>query len=129
MSVRFGRALVPLVAVALLEGCGQSVPVKATYYFPKARTSIVVTETLSCTPKGLLMTNLVVDPTTEYMRDDSAYATIDEKDFGGTFSDADVAITYTGDGRLTGINTSTVGEGPDIVKGVVSVATAIAGLP
>ncbi|WP_250624354.1 hypothetical protein [Pinirhizobacter soli] len=72
------------------------------------------------------MTSLVVDPTTDYVRDDNAYATIDENEFGGTFSDPDVAITYTGDGRLQGINASTVGEGPSIVKGVVSVFAAVA---
>jgi hypothetical protein len=116
-----------LVGVSMFcVGCGSMPAGRISYYFPKATTQLVITQTLACGTKGTALHQVVtVTPTTTYSSDlDVPKAVLEPSKFGGTFADADVAITFTDDGRLSGINSTVTGQGSAVVKDFVSIAKA-----
>ena len=101
------------------------------YYFPRAETKIVVTQTVTCTPDNKrVVTALGTVATPIYFSDrrdsetETPKGTIQYNRFGGTLKDADIGPTFSTDGRLTGFNATTTGEGAAVVKSAVALATA-----
>lgn len=117
------------VAVTMLTGCANGIP-KGTlsYYLPKAETTLTVTQTLTCNAAGdALLQVVTVNPSTAYSSDTSRAKTITPRSISSSVSDADVSFNFTDDGRLSGVNTSTTGQGGAIVKNALAVAK-VAGL-
>lgn len=111
---------------SLLSGCASTPKGSTSYYFPKAETQLIITQTLSCNARGDKLRELVtVTPTTAYTSDLSVPpAVFEPRSIDGTIADASVALTFTDDGRLAGINTTTTGQGATIVKDIIGVAKA-----
>src|ERR1700722_14946030 len=122
MMSRFGLALALTVS-----GCATTPKGTTSYYFPKAETQISITQTLSCNAKGDTLHQVVtVSPSTTYSSDLTvAPAVFTPGSLDGTFSDTDIGFTFTDDGRLSGLNVTSAGQGGTIVKDIVSVAAAV----
>jgi hypothetical protein len=144
------KAIIPAAGFALgLAGCATTPPdVTARYYFPKAETQLLVTETVGCSPKPAAGTQahriiravMTVAPTTTNSADMAwlvASPTVPNtqvvrqghlryRDFSSALSDEDITVTLTADGRLSGINATSTGEGDTIIKNLVTVAGAAA---
>lgn len=124
-----GLSVLGAVAMTMLAGCASSIP-KGTlsYYLPKAETTLTVTQTLTCNAaEGALLQVVTVTPTTVYSSDTNRVKTITPRSISSSVSDADISFSFTDDGRLSGINTSTTGQGGAIVKNALAVAK-VAGL-
>lgn len=118
-----------------VTACATLPNVTAAYFFPKASTQISVVQTLACNgiPKGdppptVIISAAAVSANTVYSSDFEygRRGRLRYADLNGPFSDADVALTFTDDGRLSGINSSSTGQGSAIIKSAISVASALA---
>lgn len=117
-------AVVFAIAAVGLSGC--STPAgNLTYYLPKAETVTKVTQTLACNAKGDTLVQVVtVSSATTYSSDFTAKVSITPRLVDGLLSNADIAFNFTNDGRLSGVNVKTIGQGGEVVKGILAVAKA-----
>jgi len=129
MSVRHGSYSALFAgAILLLPGCATMPPEVVTYYLPKAKTKITVTQSLACdVASKRLVSDSVVSAETAYSADEGRPMTVAFNNFGGTFADADVAFGFTEDGRMSSINAAITGQGTEVVKQAVALATAVGG--
>jgi hypothetical protein len=137
-----------------LTACATVPDVTVKYYFPRAETQFVLTQTIGCTPKPkpaakgkvpdvhrAIRSVISVAATTTNSADldwvdvDSKTGTtsvhqghIFFKNLNGVFFDADGVVTLTPDGRLSGINATSAGKGGTLIKDLVTVAGALAPL-
>lgn len=121
-----GGAVLCLMATLGLTGCANGIP-KGTlsYYLPKAQTTLTVTQTLTCNTAGDGLVQVVsVNSSTTYSSDMDHPQTITPRDISSWVTDADISFSFTNDGRLSGVNTATTGQGGVIVKDVLAVAKA-----
>lgn len=125
-----------LLAVAMtLAACASTPNVVQYYYFPKAATQLTVTQTFACpisTTANKSPSNLsvvaTVSQSTAYTADHGQSTGV--VDFGatsGALSDTDMTVNLSDDGRLTGINSSSSGEGDKIAQEIITLA-AVAGV-
>lgn len=122
-------AILCALAAPPLTGCANGIP-KGTlsYFLPKAQTTLTVTQTLTCNAAGDALFQVVtVNPSTVYSSDTSQPQKIIPSSISSAVSDADISFTFTDDGRLSGVNTATTGQGGAIVKSALAVAK-VAGL-
>jgi hypothetical protein len=111
-----------------LAGCaGLPRDQSIVYALPKATTTVSVTETLGCPTEtsddSSVRKAVSVAPNTIYSADNShGLVRIPLDTFDQHRSDPDLSFTYYEDGRLKGINSSMAGQGPAIVKSVITLA-------
>jgi hypothetical protein len=124
-----GLSVLGAVAMTMLAGCANGIPKGAlSYYLPKAETTLTVTQTLTCNAAGdALLQVVTVTPSTVYSSDTERAKTITPRSISSSVSDADVSFSFTDDGRLSGVNTTTTGQGSAILKNTLAVAK-VAGL-
>lgn len=135
MPVRNYFIIAPICALAC--ACASIPDVTVSYYFPKAETQLVVTQSIGCSEKianqhRSIRSVISVSPTTVNSADVNWLDGTNQphkghlryKDLSGTFSDGDATVTLTADGRLSGINATSAGAGDTIVKNLVTVAGA-----
>jgi hypothetical protein len=117
-----------LMASIFLSGCASTPQGTISYYFPKAQTQLTITQTLSCNTKGDQVSELLsVTPLTAYVSDLKVPPwAIEPKSFDGALSDTDIALSFTDDGRLSGINLTSAGQGSTVIQDIVAVAKAVA---
>jgi hypothetical protein len=120
------RTFTVILAISL-AACASTPKGSTSYYFPKAETTLVITQTLSCDAKDAELHETVsVTPTTSYMSDlNVSPARFTPSNFDGTWADSDTALSFTDDGRLSGVNVTSVGQGATVIKDIVSVAGAV----
>jgi hypothetical protein len=132
-SRRLGRAMFfrrisgAIASAGLVAGCAFTPSVTASYYFPKAQTQVSITQSLTCNSSGKVISVASVTTSTAYSADydGGAQGTLRYTDLDGALSDADTSLSFTDDGRLSGVNASSTGQGDTIIKSVLSVASAI----
>lgn len=139
MNIKWAKTI---ICTAMLAGCASTPDVTVVYYFPKATTQIAVVQTLGCSPKHDTGNRIVrsvssVTVTTAYSADTDTedgklkQGAINYRHFDRHGTDTDTAVSFTADGRLSGINVASTGEGELILKSVVGFAgvfsTAAAG--
>lgn len=112
-------------SISLLS-CASTPKGSLHYYFPKAQTQLSLTQTLSCTPDHKHLRQVItVAPTTVYSSDTHAkVGELSPSALDSTFADADVSFSFTDDGRLSGVNFTSTGQGTNILKDVVTIAAA-----
>jgi hypothetical protein len=133
------RKLVSATLICLLvAGCASIPDVTISYYFPRAETQITVTQTIGCSQKvadthRVIRSVISVAPATansadvEWMENGAPRkGHFHYKDMSGTFTDGDATVTLTPDGRLSGVNATSSGQGDAIVKNLITVAGAVA---
>lgn len=137
MSLRY------LLAVALVCGlvsaCASVPDVTISYYFPRAQTEIAVTQTIGCNDKvpnkHRSIRSVISVASTTSVSSDVDWLNKDGKPrqghfhykaLSGAFNDSDATVTLTADGRLSGINATTAGQGGTALKNLVTAAGVIA---
>lgn len=134
------RAALILPGLAVLTACASMPHVIESYYFPKAKTDLLITQTIGCNHsngKYLIYSMADVTTATTYSADMRRYptkkdrnketadtGTIDYSKFSGPFNNADISLTFTRDGRLSGVNTTAAGQGSAVIKNIASLVSA-----
>ena len=120
-------------ATILVSGCATTPPMTVHYYLPRADLSLTVKKTLSCDSNATMFTVLSATHDVAYSAsspstDSDAVQQVQLGRLDGTFSDADLGFTFRSDGRLSGLNVATTGEGGEIIKSALAIAQPITGL-
>lgn len=118
-------ALAACVASLALSGCGHIPDAKLTYYHAQSNVSVKVVRTVMCDAKDFpVVANAVTPAVTHAARHDEPH-TVDLSKLRGAFSNSDFKVELTEDGRLTGVNATTVGQGENILKTVATLSSTI----
>lgn len=121
-------ALAGAIAV-FASGCATVPDVTLSYYRTKWNAQVTVTQTVGCkteTKQLYALSALTVLPT--YSSDTNNSSKLRIKSLDGGFSDSDLTMTFTDDGRLKSINQSTTGQGEAIIKSAVALTAALEGM-
>lgn len=120
------------LAVISLSACASTPKVQAQYYLPKASSQIQITQTLACDAAKTIVSAHSASVTTTYAADRSKEPVVFQfSDVSGSWANGDSTFTYTDDGRLKGVNSSTTGKGEDIINAAIklgSIAFSLAGV-
>ena len=116
-----------VLTIVMLTGCGSIPPAKVSYYHPTAQINVKATQTVLCKDDG--NQNYQVFSTTQVVFTPNYIAgnkgdTIDFSEFDGFFSDAEIEVDLSQDGRLLGINGSSTGQGKALFSTAVDIALA-----
>ncbi len=109
----------------ILGGCANTPDVTLGYYLPKSSISFRVIRTIACDADDNPIVATGVTPTVKHSADMSSRRTLALSGVRGTFSDSDVKLEYHEDGRLSGVNASSTGQGESILKTAITLATAV----
>lgn len=129
MRIICHAAVVSLTGV--LGACASNPDVVYSYFFSQSKTAISITQTVDCNEKK---TALVVESAPSVKTVYSANRGAEQrkslriKDLDGAFVDSDVSVSLYDDGRLKGLNATSVGQGEAVLKSAIAVATAVAPL-
>ena len=101
------------------------------YFLPRVDLDVTVKKTVTCDPNNQIFTVLSATHDPAYSAsspatDKDAVQQIDIGRLDGFFSDADLGLSFTEDGRLAGLNVATTGEAGEIVKSAIALAAPIA---
>ena len=114
-----------MVSLVPLCGCATLPDATIQYYPVKATLKLVTIETVACdTDKKLVWAASTTATLTGTANHDAAVIPIKIKAPSSSVSDLDSSFTFTDDGRLKGLNVTTTGAGEEIVKSVISIASA-----
>jgi hypothetical protein len=120
-------------SAVLMTACASIPDVTASYYFPKAETQITIAQSLACNSDSTkVISAAAVTAKTAYSSDydidGNGYVRKGQlrlADLNRAFSDTDISLNFTDDGRLAGINCSNTGQGSTLIKNTVSLASLI----
>ncbi|MDR3440000.1 hypothetical protein [Telmatospirillum sp.] len=117
---------VTMCSLVSLGGCATLPDATVQYYPVKATLKLVTIETIACDSdkKKLVYAASTTATLTGVANHDAAAIPIAIKGPDNFGSDLDSTFTFTDDGRLKGVNVSTTGEGEEIAKSAISIATA-----
>lgn len=111
-----------------LGGCAHTPDVTLSYYLPKTSVSFKVIRTVACDAGDNPIVATAVTPTVKHTADTSAPQSLALLGLRGAFSDTDVKLEFYEDGRLSGVNASSTGQGEAILKTAITLASAVFGL-
>lgn len=117
-----------VLAATFLAGCASLPNGDVHYYLPKSDISFKVVRIVTCDDQDHLLFSDVVTTTVTNSADPKAKQTINLSKLKGTFTDTDLKVDLYDDGRLKGINSSSTGEGQDILKTAVGIAAVLSAL-
>ena len=116
--------------LVVMSGCATVPDVTLSYYPVKWSAQVTVTQTIGCkteTDQLYVLNALTVSPT--YTSDNAKSPfQLRIKGLEGGFTDSELTMSLTDDGRLKVINQSTTGQGEAIIKSAVGLITAIGGI-
>lgn len=118
-------------AAALLGACGSVPDVTYTYYLAKSNTVASVTRTVTCTDKDKGTYAVSYDEpkvATTYLADYSRPKSVTLSGLNGDFADNTFNLSLAADGRLTGIDSTSTGQGSKVVQSLISLGTTVAAL-
>jgi hypothetical protein len=118
-----------LLVAGLLAACASIPDVGVPYYLPRATLMLTLQQTLQCngnTPPDLVSAYSVT-PTVSYSRDSKREYWFAFKDLDGLWSDADLKLVRTEDGRLVSINGTQTGQGQTITSAAISAIAPFVG--
>lgn len=129
------RTVMPIVLGAIASGCASLPDETLRYHLPTWQATVVATRTVTC-EKGtdaapdwknptLGPATAIVTPT--YSSDPQAWADLPVKKLERWYANQDLTVTLTEDGRLASINTTSTGDGSNVVKSMVSLAATSRG--
>lgn len=116
------------IAALTLSGCASTPKLSMNYYLPTTSASFKVVRTIACDEANNPIVATAVTPTVKHRADPALKQTVDVDRLRGSFSNTDLKFEYYEDGRLSGINASSTGQGEAILKTAITLATAIVGL-
>lgn len=116
------------IAALLMSGCASTPKLSMNYYLPTTSASFKVVRTIACDDGDNPIVATAVTPTVRHRADPGLKQTVEVDKLKGSFANTDLKFEYNEDGRLSGINASSTGQGEAILKTAITLATAIAGL-
>lgn len=125
------RLLRTAILAPAFTGCATLPDASVNYYLPKSETEITVTQTIVCDPSGYPNVTNALSAKTKYSADydyKKSGFQLSLKGLDGAFSDTDVTVSLTEDGRLSGINSSQTGQAEPIIKAAVATGLSLATL-
>ena len=112
----------------LTSACARTPDVQASYYLPRSSLGIKVVRTVACDPHGTIFSATAVTSTTNFSRDEAyGLQPIRFKALDSQLANNDLTLNFYDDGRLKGINATTVGRGEEIFKSAISLASTVLG--
>ncbi len=114
------------LSLCLASGCASLPDVTVTYFAPKSRTTLTVTQSMDCNKEHTAVFVVSsVSATTTFVADRTRPYSVSYKAFDKTFADVDMAISLTEDGRLKSINANSTGQGEAILKSAAAFALEV----
>lgn len=114
--------------LTLLLGCAHNPNIEVGYYFARSKVDVKVVRTVACTvsnpPQPIVANTVTV--TVTHAADYNARHALETTGLNGHLSDSDLKFDFFEDGRLRSINTVSTGQGEQIIKTAISVATTLA---
>jgi len=120
-----------LAVAARLGACASLPDVTYTYYLAKSNTVASVTRTVTCTDKDKGTYKVSYDEpkvTPTYLADYSRPESVTLSGLNNGFADNSFNLSLAADGRLTGIGSSSTGQGGKVVQSLISLGTTVAAL-
>jgi len=115
-----------IVLSSMLVGCaGLPDNVELGYYLAQSSFELTVTQTASCTSNGLPILASAANVTSKSFKDPRSFHTLNISNLDGSFSNGDVTMEFYNDGRLKGINSTSKGQGSEIIKGEMSITQSL----
>jgi hypothetical protein len=112
----------------LASACARTPDVQASYYLPKSSLSVKAIRTVACDTHGTVFSATAVTSTLNFGRDEAfGLQPISFRALDGQLANNDLALSFYDDGRLKGINATTVGRGEEVFKSAISLASTVAG--
>jgi hypothetical protein len=113
-------------AAVSLCACAELPKAKIHYYYPQTNLSLEVLRAVACDSSNHLIELFKVTPTVTYTADrTSDVQTLDIYKLNTAFSDTDITVKLTDDGRLQSVNGTGTGEGESILKSALTVAALV----
>lgn len=113
---------VAITAISLAAGgCATTPDVRLGYYLPKGEMQTSVARTIGCDADNRALVANTVTTQVNYSADHSANRSIDLGGLDSTFVNAQLDFAFTEDGRLSGLNTTQIGQGSEIIKALMQV--------
>ena len=108
-------------------GCAHTPDVTMQYYLSAAKVTFKVTRTIACdAANNKVISTGDATPTVQHYADrDAEVQTVAIAPLKSLFANTDVKFEFYEDGRLKGINESTTGQGENILKTALSIASAL----
>lgn len=124
------RLIASVLTIGLLAGCATIPDVTYSYYPTKWNTTVTVVQTVGCnTAKTTaVMLNTPSVATVYSSKTDEKPFQFKVRDLQSSYSDIDMTMMFTDDGRLKSINQSTTGQGESIIKSAVSLIASVGAL-
>lgn len=120
--MKIGNAVAALAAAHLLAACAQTPDIKLGYHFARAEMSVRVVRTVVCDEANRPVIVTSVTPTVVHSADlDRGKLDLPIKSVASSFANADVKLERWEDGRIKGVNATSVGQGEVIVKTIASI--------
>jgi hypothetical protein len=120
------RSSIGLLAIAstLVTGCATTPDVQASYYLPKSGLGVKAIRTVGCNAEGnTLYSATAVTADVSYGPDEKVgLIPIRFRGLDGKLSNSDLTLSFQDDGRLKGVNATTVGRGEEVFKSAIQIA-------
>lgn len=115
---------VPVCLLALVStACASTPDLSVGYYLPRVELTIRAIRTVGCSTDNRLFSTTSVSVASGFLPDgELGMSNLRLRSLDGPVANADVAINYYSDGRLKGINATTVGRGQEVVSTVMGIA-------
>lgn len=114
-----------LTASCLLSGaCARTPDVEVSYFLPRSDLALRAVRTVGCDSRDVLYSTTAVTAVTAFSRGTAPAdrKSIRLKALDNPMSNTDWGVSFYEDGRLKGINATTVGKGDEIIKTAIQMA-------
>lgn len=111
---------------ACMCACAELPKAQIHYYYPQTNLNLEVLRAVACNSSNKLIELFRITPTLTYTADrKSKPQTLDIHKLNTAFSDTDITVKLTDDGRLQSVNGTSTGEGESIFKSALTVAAVV----
>lgn len=121
------RILLLVSFTGVLTACATLPDVAVNYYLPQAETNVNVTQVVDCNDSkthAFVVTS--VASTTVYSSDLSRSQSFNLGKLDGSWSDSNLTVAFTDDGRLKSVNAVTTGQAEGFLKSAIALAGTLA---
>lgn len=126
--MRTATSITITASCLLSAACARTPDVQIGYYLPRSSVAVKAVRTVGCDTNGTIHSATAVTSTTVYGPDSKeGLQPVRFRSLDGTLANSDLALTFTEDGRLKGVNATTVGKGEEVLKSAIQMASMVLG--
>lgn len=119
------RLLAVCSFTGVLAGCAHTPDVTVNYHPAQTKVSVRVLRTIACDAADNPIIANAITPTAVHFADQSVQHQLALAALKGPFSDSDIKVELTEDGRLKTINATSTGQGETILKSFITLASTV----